>query len=115
MNQGHVQSGEIIDLELLKEDMDVDASYALIKTEDMEVIRMALPAGKKIEEHSVAGEMSVQCLKGNIQFRLEEGNRSLSADDWMFLERKQPFSYTVNKDTILLVTILFTKKTEKDS
>lgn len=107
MNQGHVESGEVINLETLKGDMNVDASYALVKTEDMEVIRMALPEGKEITEHSVKGEMSIQCLRGNIRFRVGNVVRNLSADDWMFLEREQVFSYTVTSNTILLVTILF--------
>jgi quercetin dioxygenase-like cupin family protein len=107
INQGHVQSGEIINLEMLKGDMHVDASYALVKTDDMEVIRMALSANKKISEHHLDGEISVQCLKGHIQFYLEDSVRDLKPEDWMFLEKKQPFSYRVKEDAILLVTILF--------
>jgi quercetin dioxygenase-like cupin family protein len=107
MNQGHVQSGEVINLSTLKEDMDVDASYALVKTSDMEVIRMALHKGKTIEEHSVDGEMSVQCLRGKILFNVGEKAVELQEDDWLYLQKKQNFSYSVKEDTILLVTILF--------
>jgi quercetin dioxygenase-like cupin family protein len=108
-NQGHVQSGEIINLEMLKGDMQVDASYALVKTDDMEVIRMSLSAGKSIDEHHLDGEVSIQCLKGNIQFHLNGSDLNLQPEDWVFLEKKQPFSYTVKEDTVLLTTILFTK------
>ncbi len=107
MNQGHVQSGEVINLETLKEDMEVDASYALVKTSDMEVIRMALHEGKTIEKHSVDGEMSVQCLRGQILFNVGEKPVELQEDDWLYLQKKQDFSYSVKEDTILLVTILF--------
>lgn len=107
MNQGHVQSGEMINLATLKEDMEVKSSYALVKTEDMEVIRMALPKGKTIEKHSVEGEMSVQCLRGHILFNVGEKAIDLTEDDWLYLEKKQDFSYSVKADTILLVTILF--------
>lgn len=107
INQGHVQSGEIINLEMLKGDMQVDASYALIKTEDMEVIRMALPAGKDIDEHHLDGEVSIQCLKGHIQFHIDDSVLDLKPEDWVFLQKKQPFSYTAKEDTILLATILF--------
>ena len=108
MNHGHVVSSEVINLEALKGDMDVDASYALIKTDDMEVIRMALPKGKEINEHKVEGEISVLCLKGNIQFSVGGVIRNLSEDDWMYLKKQQTFSYVVKENTILLVTILFT-------
>src|SRR5699024_8845818 len=108
-NQGHVQSGEIINLEVLKGDMQVDSSYALVKTDDMEVIRMALPAGKKIEEHQLEGEISIQCLKGQIQFFVQDSILELNEEDWLFLEKQQPYSYAAKEDTILLLTILFTE------
>ncbi len=108
MNQGHVQSGEVINLETLKGTMDVDASYALVKTEDMEVIRMALRKGKATEQHSVDGEISVQCLKGAILFNVGGQARELTEGDWLYLEKQQKYSYSVKRDTILLVTILFT-------
>lgn len=110
MNQGHVQSGEVINLETLKGSMNVDSSYALVKTNDMEVIRMALPEGKNVDEHSVDGEISVQCLKGNIIFSVDDKSVELSKDDWLYLKKKQSFSYSVKEDTILLVTILFTNE-----
>lgn len=109
MNQGHVTSGEVINLGTLKGEMDVDTSYALVKTEDMEVIRMALPKGKTINEHNVDGEMSVQCLRGHILFTVDGQAVELTGDDWMYLQKKQSFSYSVKNDTVLLVTILFTK------
>ena len=108
MNQGHLKSGEVINLETLKGDMEVDASYALVKTNDMEVIRMAVPEGKTIDPHSVEGEMSVQCLKGDILFMVDDKACELKSGDWLYLKKKQQFSYSVKKDTILLVTILFT-------
>lgn len=107
-NQGHVQSGEVINLETLKEDMQVDSSYALVKTADMEVIRMALKKGKIVTENSVSGEISVQCLTGSIEFKVGNQVRNLTHGDWLYLQKKQIYSYTVNEDTILLVTILFT-------
>jgi quercetin dioxygenase-like cupin family protein len=108
MNQGHIDAGEIINLEMLKGDMQVDASYALVKTDDMEVIRMALPSGKEINEHHLEGEVSIQCLKGRIKIILDDSVRTLKPEDWIFLEREQPFSYVVKENTILLTTILFT-------
>lgn len=106
-NKGHIQSGEVVNLELLKGEMDVDASYAIIKTDDMEVIRMAVRQGKKINEHQIEGELTVQCLKGNITFTVDGKPCNLKENDWLFMEKKQSFSYEVNADTILLLTLLF--------
>jgi quercetin dioxygenase-like cupin family protein len=108
MKGGHVKSGDCINLETLREEMDVETTYALVKTSNMEVIRMFLPHGKTVEEHSVNGELSVQCLKGHILFSLDGRAQELTEDDWLYLEKEQPFSYSVKSDSILLVTILFT-------
>lgn len=112
MNQGHISSGEVVNLEMLKGDMQVDASYALVKTDDMEVIRMSLPEGKKVTEHSIEGEMSVLCLKGKTIFKVGEKKRTLTEGDWLYLRKKQVYSYSVEANTILLVTILFTKNSD---
>lgn len=109
MSQGHIQSGEVVNLETLREEMDVDASYALVKTDDMEVIRMAVQKGKTIDEHHISGEMTVQCLRGDILFMVDGEAKELTQNDWLYLQKKQNFSYSVKKDTILLVTILFTE------
>lgn len=108
MNQGHIKSGEVINLETLKADMQVDASYALVKTDAMEVIRMSLPKGKNVTEHSIEGEMSVLCLKGKSVFKVGEKRRELTEGDWLYLRKKQVYSYTAEAETILLLTILFT-------
>ncbi len=110
MNQGHIKSGEVVNLETLRDEMDVDTSYALVKTEDMEVIRMSVHKGKTTDENSIEGEMSVQCLKGDILFMVDDKACKLTAGDWMYLQKRQNFSYSVKEDTILLVTILFSDK-----
>ena len=113
MNKGHIHSGEVINLGKLREDMDVGASHALIRTEEMEVIRMALPQGKKMREHSVDGQITIQCLQGEIQLDIEGTVRSLKPEDWLFLEGKVPHALTVKEDAVLLLTILFTNQAEK--
>ena len=107
MSRGRVQSGDSINLQHLRDDMETDATYALVKTSSMEVIRMALPHGKTVDEHTVDGEMSVQCLKGCIYFNIDGRAQELTDNDWLYLSKGQPFSYSVRSNTILLVTLLF--------
>lgn len=108
MNAGHVEPGEVINLNTLKEDMPVDSTYALVKTSDMEVIRMAIPKGREVPEHSVQGEMSAQCLEGKIEFMVGKESHTLEEGDWLYLNRNQPHSLRALTDAVLLVTILFT-------
>ncbi|WP_440998645.1 hypothetical protein [Fodinibius sp. SL11] len=107
MSYGHVKSGDRINLQTLREELKVDTTYALVKTDKMEVIRMALPKGKTVEQHSVDSEISALCLKGKILFHIDSKAETLIKDDWLYLKEGQPFSYSVKEDTILLITIVF--------
>lgn len=110
MNKGHIKPAEVVNLDTLKDEMDSEASYALVKSDDMEVIRMVLPEGKEIEEHSVKGEISVQCLKGHVLFSVDGKTEELNRGDWLYLNRDQPHALSALRNSILLVTILFTPK-----
>ncbi|SMO90526.1 cupin domain-containing protein [Fodinibius sediminis] len=107
MSSGHVEAGEVINLNTLKDGMPGKTTFALVKTDDMEVIRMVLPRGRDIMEHSVEGELSVQCLKGHVIFQVEDEARTLAENDWLYLDHNQPHSIHAREDSILLVTILF--------
>ena len=115
MNKGHLSSGEVINLAKLGKDMKSKASYALIRTEAMEVIRMVIPGGKTIAEHSVEGEITLQCLKGSIEFTIDDRVQNLSKGDWLYLDKKVPHALTAKEDTVLLLTILFTSPEENNS
>lgn len=108
MNKGHVKAGEVINLQTLNDEMPPESTFALIKTSDMEVIRMVLPKGKKVDEHSVKGEISVQCLKGKTAFAVEGRELELNEGDWLYLNGDQPYSINALHDSVLLITILFT-------
>lgn len=105
MSIHHSAPGEVINLLRLKGELPRERTFAIVKTETMEVIRMFLPAGKKIPPHSVAGEITVQCISGRLTFNVEEKARELCAADWLFLAANQQHSLEAFEDSILLVTI----------
>lgn len=108
MNQGHISPGDVINLWTLNDEMPPESTFALVKTGDMEVIRMVLPEGKKVDEHSVKGEVSVQCLDGKTLFTVKDKELELKKGDWLYLKRNEPHSLKALTDSVLLVTILFT-------
>ncbi len=114
MAQRKIEPGEVINLYSLTDDMPGDATLALMKTSDMEAIRMVLPKGKEVNEHSVDGEVSVQCLEGKTEFIVDGKSHVLTSGDWLYLSRNQPHSLRVIRDTILLVTILFVGDKNKE-
>ena len=60
----HAKSGEVIDLRPVGEAQAPPLTSTLVKTDRLEIIRLAVPAGKELPRHQVAGEITVQCIEG---------------------------------------------------
>lgn len=102
----HVNPAEVINLFKLKERMPLNETIALCKTDSMEIIRMVLPAGKAVREHQVAGEITVQCLEGEVDFEIEGKSQRIVAGDWLYLNGHQRHALTAVQNSVVLVTIL---------
>ncbi len=108
MNKGHIKFGEAVNLDNLRNDLDPGATHALVRSEEMEVIRMVLPKGKQIAEHKVRGELTIQCMKGEVEFEVGGATQILKEKDWLALEKEVMHALRVKQDAVLLLTILFT-------
>ena len=62
----HAKPGEIVDLQTWAADLPKEHTKAIVKTEEFELIRIVLPAGKGIPDHKVAGPITVLCVAGKI-------------------------------------------------
>jgi quercetin dioxygenase-like cupin family protein len=62
----HAASGEKIALARSDDEIAFFTSVAIVKTEHMELIRLVLPKERAMPEHKVDGEMTLQCLEGEI-------------------------------------------------
>lgn len=78
---------------------------ALIKAEQLEVVRIVLPTGKSLREHSVPGEITVQCLEGRVQFHTTEAVLVLERGDFIHLLPHTPHALHALDDASLLLTI----------
>jgi len=78
----------------------------LIKTYALEVLRLVLPSGTQIARHQVMGEITVQCLEGQVAFDAGGTVRELRAGDLLYLEAGTPHSLRAVEDSSVLVTIL---------
>lgn len=105
MGINHCAPGDVFNLNRLNEQVPRNSTFALVKTEKMEVIRMFLPREKKIPAHHVPGEITVQCLSGRVAFGVESESRELQAADWLFLSANQEHSLHALEDSVVLVTI----------
>lgn len=81
-------------------------SLALFKSAQLEVIRIALPAGKTLPEHAVPGEITLQCLAGAIDLvHAPEETVRLQAGELIYLKGGVPHALTGIRDSWLLLTI----------
>ena len=101
----HAHPGEVIDVRPLGPGFAGARTTALIKTENLEVIRLLIPRGKEIPTHTTRGEITVQCLEGRVAFTTDGVTRELTTGQLLFLSGEQPHSVKGIDDCSLLVTI----------
>lgn len=102
----HAASGERIPLQRGDDDIAHFTSVALAKTENMELIRLVLPKERAMPEHMVEGEITLQCLEGEIVCNAHGGNTVLKPGEMVFLLGGVPHSVQANVDSVALLTIL---------
>lgn len=102
----HAQPGEPIDLAPLRSAVTSTKTATLAKTSTFELIRLVLPAGKVISEHKVAGEITVQCLEGEIEFMACGKTQLLRAGMLLWLSGNEPHAVRAVTNASALVTIV---------
>ena len=109
MSIQHAKPNEIIQLPLGKALAD-SKTTTLVKSDHLELIRLVLPAGKKIPLHKAPGEITVQCLEGRISFTAESIEQELKPEQLLYLRAGEPHALHAIEDSSVLVTILLSKK-----
>ncbi len=101
----HAEAFEAIDLDPLGERLAGSPSISLIKSQDLQLMRVVLRAGEALPEHHVRGEITLQCLEGRAAV-LTSGRRiELSAGQVTLLPGAEPHAVLGLSDTSLLVTV----------
>ena len=102
----HALSGELIDIRPLGSAITSARTVTLYKTQHLEVFRMVLLAGKQMPEHKVAGELTVQCLEGSVEFSIGTTRDVMRAGDLKCLAGGVSHSLRAVEDSSILVTLL---------
>lgn len=102
----HAQPGEVVDVRPLKAALATTKTSTLLKGKRIEVLRLAMNAGKLLAEHKAPGEITVQCLEGRIAFTALERTCELTAGQLLYLEANEPHSVQCLEDASLLVTLV---------
>lgn len=105
MAQPHTQSGQVVSVLPLGDQLGGAKTTALLKAEQLEIVRIVLLAGKEMREHKTPGEITVQCIEGRIEFRTPGTVQVLGPGDFMHLVREEPHSLRAITDASALLTI----------
>jgi quercetin dioxygenase-like cupin family protein len=105
----HASSGQIVDIHPADGNLPSAKSFALFKSDQLEVMRVVLPAGKSFPPHRVAGEITVQCLDGSIDISVDGTSQVLRAGQLMHLEGGVMHGLVGIEDASALVTIVLCK------
>ncbi|MEO8187505.1 MAG: cupin [Burkholderiaceae bacterium] len=102
----HALSGELINIQPLGSAITTARTATLYKTQNLEVFRMVLLAGKEMPEHEVAGELTVQRLEGSAEFSIGSTRDVMQSGDLKCLAGGIPLALRAIEDSSVLVTLL---------
>ena len=105
----HAKPGDIVDVRPLGSALASTQTTTLLRAEQIEVIRLVVPAGKDIAEHKAKGEIVVQCLEGRVAFTAFGKTHDLEAGKLLYLPKGEAHSVKAIQNASLLLTILLPK------
>jgi len=76
-----------------------------LKTDELEVVRLIIPAGTQIPTHTSRGELTVQCLEGRVIVVTQSESQELSAGQMLYLAEAVPHSVEGIDNSSVLLTI----------
>ena len=106
----HAASGDVVDVRPLGAAITTTITHTIVKTDDLEVIRMVLLAGNELPPHEVPGDITVQCLEGQVKFSVGNVVRELTPGTFLYVTGGGKHSLRAAEDSSLLVTILLKHK-----
>ena len=102
----HAEPGDVIDVRPLGPALATARSHALFKSSDLELMRLVLRPGEGMPPHSVAGEITLQCIEGRVAFTGASGPRELAAGQLIHLSGDDVHALRALVDSSLLLTIV---------
>lgn len=102
----HAQPLDVISVRPLAARITETKTHSLLKTDQMQMMRLVLIAGQTVPEHQVAGEMTLLCLEGRVLVSTPGRQCRLAEGDLVLLPAHEPHALEAQTDCSLLVTLL---------
>lgn len=101
--------GQIVFLQPLAAACETSRPTTLVKTPQIEVIQLFVPAGQNVPTHEAQGELIVHCLEGQFTLSALGNTYELKPGQLLYLLIDEPFSIQAIENSSLLVTIIAAK------
>ena len=101
----HAEPGQPISLAALRDGLREAATHALIKTQALELIHVVLPQGKALPPHSLRGEVTIQCIEGELVVAFSGTACQLSAGQLVLLPAHTEHAVHAARDSSALLTV----------
>jgi quercetin dioxygenase-like cupin family protein len=105
MSIPHATPGETISVRPLGAILTTTKTTTLAKSDELEIIRLVVPAGKEITKHKAPGAITVQCLEGRISFTAMNGTQEMEAGDLLYLTAGEPHAVKAIETSSILLTM----------
>jgi quercetin dioxygenase-like cupin family protein len=105
MAQAHTGSGQLVSVVPLGDRLRANKTTAILKAEQLEIVRIVLLEGKGLVEHAAPGEIGVQCIEGCIDFTVAGTVQRMRAGDLIHLRAGEPHALMAVEDSSALLTI----------
>lgn len=108
----HAAPLDVISLKPQALTQESERSHSLLRTDDLQLIHIALAAGDVMPEHTVAGPLTLQCLEGEAQVRTSQASCTLRTGELVMLPGGEPHSVQSAVGAMLLLTLV--RRPDKD-
>lgn len=109
MALAHARPAQPIDVRPLGDALHSARTAALFKTDELEVIRLVLMAGKSLPPHKVPGEITIHCLEGKLEITCGKASHLLNAGELLYLLGGVEHGVLAHEDSSALVTLVLHK------
>ncbi len=105
----HARSGQVVSVLPWGSQLAHHSTSAILKANQLEVIRLVLQAGQTLRQHDTPGEITLQCLEGAVELQTPATTCLLRAGDFVHLQAGVPHGLQALEDTSVLLTICIAK------
>lgn len=109
MALAHAHPGQVVDVSPLGARLLEAQTTALFKSDDLEVMRVVLRAGRSLPPHQVPGEITIQCVEGELALSVDGADRALHAGQLLYLRGGAVHDLRAVRDSSALVTVALVK------